>query len=256
MNAIIVDDEQSARLTLRSILGEFFKDVAVVGEADNPGTAVQLIEKKCPDLVFLDIQMQSGTGFDVLESIDYSKIQIIFISAHKQHAYDSFRFNAADYLLKPVRIKDLRIALDKVRDNLREKQDVGGKAMLRQISQDQSRMQLVVPELEGFSVVRLSDIIRCEGSRNYTHFYLPGNRIVVASSNIKDFDDLLTPHGFLRVHKSHIINIYQLTKYIKGRGGEIEMSDGTLVPVSREKKEPLLEIFLKQRKNPNGLLED
>jgi two-component system LytT family response regulator len=245
MKAIIVDDEQSARLTLRAILAEFFKEVIVIGEADTPGQAVEQIEQLKPDVVFLDIQMQGGTGFDVLESIPDRKFQLIFISAHKQHAYDSFRFDAADYLLKPVSIKALRTAIDKVRDNLRLQNEDEGKAMLRPISPDQVRLQLVIPEMEGFTLVRLSQIIRCESSRNYTHFYLMEDRQVLASKTIKEFEDLLAPHGFIRIHKSHVINVAHLTRYIKGRGGEVVMTDGTVLPVSRERKDPLIEIFLK-----------
>jgi two-component system, LytTR family, response regulator len=244
MKAIIVDDEASARLTLRAILEEFFKEVVIVGEADSPASAVQLIEDKNPNLVFLDIQMQSGTGFDVLESLDKRNFQVVFISAHKQHAFDSFRFNAADYLLKPVRIKDLRVAIEKVKEILKASGELGGDAMLRHITQDQSQLQLIIPEMEGFTVVRLSELIRCESSRNYTDFYLTGNRQVTASKGLKEFEDLLIPNGFIRIHKSHVINMTHLSRYIKGRGGEVVMSDDKVLPVSRERKDPLVDTFI------------
>lgn len=244
MKAIIVDDEESARLTLRSILTEFFKEVVIVGEADSPGDAVQLIEEKHPDIVFLDIQMRMGTGFDVLEALDQRPFQVIFISAHKQHAFDSFRFNAADYLLKPVRIKDLRVAIDKAKENIKVLEP-GEQALLRQITLDQTRLQLVIPELDGFSVISLGEIICCESSRNYTEFHATGDRKIMASRTIKDFEDLLLPNGFLRIHKSHVINLAHLRKYVKGRGGEISMSNGMVLPVARDRKDTLIDTFLK-----------
>jgi two-component system, LytTR family, response regulator len=245
MKAIIVDDEQSARMTLRTILDQFFPEVTVVGEADSPKAAVALIEAKQPDLVFLDIQMHSGSGFEVLESLEKINFQVIFVSAHKQHAFDSFRFNATDYLLKPLRIKDLRSALEKVKDNMRIVPAAPANALIRQTAQDQFKTQLVVSEPDGFSVLQLSDIVRCEASRNYTHFFMLDKRTEIASKNIKDFDDLLLPHGFARIHKSHIINLSHLVKYVKGRGGEVMMRDGMVLPVSREKRDAFVELFLR-----------
>lgn len=244
MRAIIVDDEQSARMTLRAILSEYFPEVIVLGEADSPGEAAQLIKKLNPDIVFLDIQMQTGTGFDLLEAFEQRTFQLIFISAHKQHAFDSFRYNAADYILKPVRIRDLRSALEKAKENLKLVVEEG-RAMLRQLANEQFRLQLIIPELDGFSLVRLVDIIRCDSSRNYTNFYLVDDKQVVASKTMKDFEDLLIPHGFFRIHKSHVINLSHLARYIKGRGGDVVMNDGTKLPVSRERREPLLEVFIK-----------
>lgn len=245
MKAIIVDDEESARMTLRSILEGFFKEVTIIGEADSPQLAIQLIEKQKPDVVFLDIQMGSQSGFDVLESLSERKFQTIIVSAHKHHAYDSFRFKAVDYLLKPVRIKDLRAALEKVKENVKIVREVAGQALIRAVSEEQYRLQLVVPDFEGFSVIKLADIIRCEGSGNYADFILTGDRRVIGSKNLKDLEELLIPHGFFRIHRSHIINVYHVSRYVRGRGGEVVMSDDTILPVSRERKEPMMEVFLK-----------
>lgn len=245
MKAVLIDDEDNARATLRAMLEEFFHEIIIVGEANTPGDAVRLVEEKKPDLLFLDIQMQEGTGFDVLEALGSRNFQTIFISAHKQHAFDSFRFDAADYLLKPVRIKDLRAAIAKAKDNMAARPDLNDKAMLRHILLDQAKTQLIVPELEGFSVVKLSEMIRCEGSRNYTDFFLIGGKKLTASKNLKEFEEVLIGHGFVRIHKSHIVNVYLIEKYIKGRGGEVKMVDGSLIPVSREKKDLLMDAFVK-----------
>ena len=245
MKAILIDDEDNARATLRAMLEEFFREIEIVGEASNPREAVQIIDEKKPELVFLDIQMQEGTGFDVLEALGNRNFQIIFVSAHKQHAFDSFRFDAADYLLKPVRIKDLRAAIAKAKDNLQASPELNDKAMIRHISLDQSKTQLIVPEVEGFSVVKLSEMVRCEGSRNYTDFFLLNGKKLTASKSLKEFEEVLGEHGFIRIHKSHIVNIYHVEKYVKGRGGELQMTDGILLPVSRERKDLLMEAFLR-----------
>lgn len=244
MRVIIVDDEQSARMTLISILHEFFKDVEVIAEADTPNKAIELIDAKNPDLVFLDIQMQNGTGFDVLEAFTKPTFQVIFISAHKQHAFDSFRFNASDYLLKPVRIKDLRTALEKIRESLKGQPEPVASPMLRQLSIEQQNMQLIIPEFDGFSVLRLSEIIHCDGSRNYTDFHMIDDRKVTATKGLKEFEDLLLNYSFIRIHKSHLINLYQMSSYARGRGGEVTMRNGLVLPVSRILKDPLIELFL------------
>jgi two-component system, LytTR family, response regulator len=257
MKAIIIDDEESARLVLRSLLVVFFKEVDIIGEADNPSNAVELIRATNPDLVFLDIHMGAQSGLDLLASIGSRNFQVIIISAHKDHAFDSFRFNVTDYLLKPLRISDLRAALEKVADNIKpaieakglesenEEMELESKALLRPISQDQFRQQLIVPELMGFSVVKLGDIIRCEGAGNYTNFHIVKEKLVVASRPIGDFEELLTANGFLRVHKSHLINIYHLAKYIRGRGGDLIMTDGTQIPLARDRKDALLAAFIR-----------
>jgi two-component system, LytTR family, response regulator len=245
MKAIIVDDEESARLTLGSILERYFREVEVVGEANSASKALALITEKNPDLVFLDIQMGNESGFDVLEAMVNRNFQIIVVSAEKQHAYESFRFNVAHYLLKPVRINELRLAIDKVKETMKTAAEEEEAALLRPISQEQFRLQLVIPELTGVSFAKLSEIIRCEGSGNYTHFTMVENRKVTASKNLKEFEDLLLPHGFVRIHKSHIINTYHLSRYIKGRGGEVIMADGTTIPVSRDRKDPFMDNFLK-----------
>ncbi len=244
MRAIIIDDEQSARMTLRSILGEFFKDVEVIDEADNPTEGRRLVEKWKPDVVFLDIQMDGGTGFDMLDDLGEYTFQLIFISAHRQHAFDSYRFEAVEYLLKPVRIKDLRACLVRVREKLAVLPPTAPPAILRAISSDQSKMQLIIPETEGFTVVKLSEIVRIESSRSYSDFYLVGDRKVTACKAISEFDDLLANHSFHRIHKSHIINLYHLASFQKGKGGEATMVDGTVLPVSRLLKDTLIELFL------------
>lgn len=244
MKAIIIDDELSARLTLRSILEGFFPEVEIIGEAGGPAEAAKLLETHSPDVIFLDIQMGAETGFDLLESISNRTFQVIIISAHRQHAFDSFRYRTTDYLLKPVRIQDMRAALDKVKDNIKPQVEEDGTAMLRSFAMDQSRLQLVIPEADGFTLVKLSDIIYLEGDSNYTIFHMEGNHKITAAKTLREFEDLLASHNFVRIHRSHVINPYHLIRYIRGRGGEVVMNNGVTLTVARERKEQLLQVFL------------
>lgn len=244
IRAIVVDDEKNARGTLTALLRDFFPEIELVGEAESPATALKLIAETNPDLAFLDVEMQTGTGFDLLESLPDRSLEVIFVSAHADYALQSFRYSAADYLTKPIRIRELREAIQKVTDRMShsESEALPGVGM-RKFAAQQREYQLTLPEINGFAVVTVADIIRCEGSRNYTVFYLRDKRQITAARTLKEFEGILEPFGFVRVHKSHIVNAYCLQRYFRGRGGEVEMEDGSLVPVSRERKESLLKHF-------------
>jgi two-component system LytT family response regulator len=244
IRAIVVDDEKNARGTLTALLRDFFPEIELVGEADSPATALKLIGETNPELAFLDVEMQTGTGFDLLESLPDHRMEVIFVTAHADYALQSFRYAVADYLTKPIRIRELREAIQKVKDRISSSEDetLPGVGM-RKFAAQQREFQITLPELNGFAVVTVADIIRCEGSRNYTIFHLRNTRQIVAARTLKEFEGILEPYGFVRIHKSHIVNAYCLQRYIRGRGGEVEMEDGALLPVSRDRKEGLLKHF-------------
>ena len=242
---IIVDDESSARTALRSILNQYFPEASIVGEASTPMSAKKLIESRDPQLVFLDVEMQTGTGFDVLESLTVINFQIVFVTAHKQEAYMSFRYSALDYLIKPVRIEDLKRAFEKYKRNeLLEKNQSTITASPDKNQNPFNEGQLVVPEMNGFSVVVIQDIIRCEGSRNYTFLYMKTGKKLTATKTLMEFENLLAGHGFIRIHRSHLINLGHITKYTKGKNSEIELSDGIVIPIARERRPEFLKYFL------------
>jgi two-component system LytT family response regulator len=244
IRAIVVDDEKNARGTLSALLRDFFPEIELVGEAESPVTALQLISATDPDLAFLDVEMQTGTGFELLESLPDHRMEVIFVTAHADYALQSFRFDAVDYLTKPIRIRELREAIEKAKEkiNAGETEKLPGVG-LRKSAGQQREYQLTLPELNGFAVVTIAEIIRCEGSKNYTIFYLRDKRTITAARTLKDFEGILEPYGFIRIHKSHLVNAYCLRRYFRGRGGEVEMEDGSLIPVSRERKDDLLKHF-------------
>ncbi len=243
MRVIIVDDEKRARNYLRGILEDQFKKIEIVGEADGVESGIKLINEFEPELIFLDVQMQDGTGFDLLAKIDRSKFHVIFISAYDRFAITAIKFSAVDYLLKPVESIDLGLALDKVEktkltDEVQNKLDL----LLNNVNKIE---KIALPSLNGIEFVRIENIVRCESDNNYTNFYLTSREKIVVSKTLKEFEDMLESKGFFRTHKSHIINLTFLKKYIKGEGGIAVMEDSSEITVSRRRKEEFLEVLSK-----------
>ena len=241
MRAVIVDDETRARNYLKGVLSEQFKHIEIVGEANGVDTGVELIENVNPDLLFLDVQMQDGTGFDILKRINRSKYNVIFVSAYDRFAITAIKFSAIDYLLKPVEVDDLELALEKIKtsgkkDEVQQKLDL----LLDNINKID---KIALPSLSGIEFVKIENIIRCESDNNYTTFFLVNKEKIVVSKTLKEYEDMLESKGFFRTHKSHIINLSFLKKYIKGEGGIVVMEDGSEVAVSRRRKEDFMEVL-------------
>lgn len=239
LKAIIVDDESKGRSALRNLLTLIDDSVEVIDEAGSLAEGVSSIDNNEPDLVFLDIQMADGTGFDLLEKITFKDFQLVFITAHDEYALKAFRYSAIDYLTKPVDPDLLRNALQKVREN-NKKYDLNLK--LEALVQNRSKMQkLALPSLKGIELVKKEDIIRCESANNYTVFHLKSGREVVVTKTLKEFEEMLSPEGFFRVHQSHLVNLDGVVQFLKEDGGYALMEDGTKVEVSRRKKEAFLQ---------------
>ena len=240
MRTVIIDDETNGRMTLKNFIKKYAPHLELVGEADNVASGVALIDEVKPELVFLDIQMPDGTGFDLLGLVEFSDFKLIFCTAYDQYAVKAFRFSAIDYLLKPLDPDVFVAAVAKLADRgdeqLAERLD-----LLLSTRSEFSRIALHASE--GIHLVNVSDIVRCESSGNYTNFCLKGKKEILVTRTLKDYDELLSPHGFLRVHKSHLINLAQVTTYLKGEGGWVKMSDGSTVEVSRRKKEQLMSVL-------------
>jgi two-component system LytT family response regulator len=245
IRTVIVDDEEQARQALKKLLDEFFPEVVVLGEAENAKDAFALFKELKPDLVFLDVMLQNVTGFDILEQYREYSFSVIFVTAHSEYAFESIRTNAIDYLLKPLRIRDLRIALERVKEKMFSQQEFDSHIIVRSTSFDQHSNITIIPDSTGFSVIRMDEIIRCEASRNYSVIYLESGKQVVAVRGISDLEQAWEGFGFVRVHKSHLVNLYSIRKYIRGRGGELEMMDGSIIPVARERKDSVLEKFMR-----------
>jgi two-component system LytT family response regulator len=238
LKAVIVDDENKGRSALQSLLRLIDDGVELIGEAGSVAEGVASIEQLQPDLVFLDIQMGDGTGFDLLEKLRFKAFQLIFTTAHDEYALKAFRYSAIDYLTKPIDPDLLAEALRKVRENYK-KYDLSLK--LEALVQNRNRMQrLALPSLKGIELVRKEEIVRCESANNYTVFHLTNQREIVVTKTLKEFEEMLASEGFFRVHQSHLINLNAVAQYLKEDGGYALMSDGTKVEVSRRKKEAFL----------------
>jgi two-component system LytT family response regulator len=238
IQAIIVDDESKGRSALRRLVHLLDDSIEIIDEAASVKEGVQKIDQLQPDLVFLDIQMSDGTGFDLLEKLHFKNFQLIFTTAHDEYALRAFRYSAIDYLTKPIDPDLLKDTLLKVREN-NKKYDLNLK--LEALVQNRSKIQrLALPSLKGIELVRKEDIVRCESSNNYTVFHLKDKREVVVTKTLKEFEEMLEGEGFFRIHQSHLINLNSVLQYIKEDGGYALMEDGSKVEVSRRKKEAFL----------------
>ena len=232
LKTIIIDDEPLTLETLQELCKLFCPEVQIIGTAKSPLEGIKLINFAKPHLVFLDIDMPGGTGFDVLEAFDERSFKVIFTTASSDFAIKAIKAKAEDYILKPIDVDELQIAVKKIIEN-----DKAVKATV-------SNGKLALPSSEGLQVIDVDKIIRLEANDNYTWFYVQDfkNKILV-SKTLKDFELILDPQIFCRIHHSHLININFLDRYIKGRGGEIILKDGTHLDVSARKKDALLDLL-------------
>jgi len=244
IRSVIVEDEAAARAALGAYLSKYCPQVRVLGEAANIREAVPLIERERPQLVFLDVEMPYGNAFDVLEACAHIPFETIFVTAFSEYAIQALNRSAAYYLLKPVSIEELILAVNRVQAHLQTREVFDkNKVIVENFREPQvQRQQIVLPTLEGFEVVRMDQIIRLRGNGNFTDIHLADGSKKMVCRFLKHFAELLPPR-FLRVHKSHIINLDYVKGYHKGSGGFIALSDGSEVELSAAYKEVFLEYF-------------
>jgi two-component system LytT family response regulator len=240
---ILIDDEPNTRAALRALLQHYCPDVAIIGEAASAEEGLQLLRTHPPDLLFLDVEMPLGSGFDLLDMLGNASFDIIFTTAHDRYALRAIKCCALDYLLKPVGVAELRAAVAKTQrqkapvaaqlhalhDNLRARNGPAGK--------------VVLPTTQGFEVVDVARIVRCQADDNYTLFVLEGKEKILVSRTLKEYEELLADFDFLRIHQSHLINAAHVKRYIKGSGGYVQLTDDAIIEVSRRKKDELLKRF-------------
>ncbi len=247
IKAIIIDDEKGSRDTLRGFVENYCREIQIIDEAESAEQGIEQIKKWQPDLIFLDIELPLGSGFDLLEACKHAQFEVIFTTAHDQYALQAIKVCALDYLLKPINASDLISAVAKIRQRSisgTTQPQIG--AFVENISNLNKQLSnIVLPTLDGFLVVKISDIIRCEADKNYTMFIFTNKEKILVSKTLKEFDELLHDMDFIRVHQSHLINVSHVQRYIKGSGGYVKMSDDSIIEVSRRKKELLIERFFK-----------
>ena len=242
LTAAIVDDVTQARETLKEDLATYCPDVEIIGEADGVVTGSKLLKKIKPDLVFLDIQLQDGTGFDILEILGDVNFQVIFTTASDAFAIKAFKFSAVDYLLKPVDPDELEEAVKKAAQvNISQKQSYD--LLLDTVKEKKLPERLALHTLEKIHVTEIADIVRCESSGNYTTFYFKDGQKLLVTKTLKEYDQMLSEHHFARVHQSHLINAQQIKEFVKVDGGYLVMRDGSKIPVSIRKKSAVMKLL-------------
>ena len=237
IKSIIVDDEKHGRENLAGILRQYCPDVDLLGDADSVDAAVLLIQKTNPDLVFLDIEMPKANGFQLLERLMNFRFEVIFVTAYDNYAIKAIRFSAADYILKPINLNDLQIAVSKVAERIHQKQENQRmKQLVYNISQPQNP-RIGLPTGDRIEFIEVQKIIRCQGEGNYSHIWFEGNKHLLVAKTLVEFEDLLQEYSFFRVHKTHLVNLKQVVAYEKTDGGILQLSNGDKIPISRRRKE-------------------
>ena len=241
MRTVIIDDEEKSRKTIKNFIAKYAPELMVLGEADGVETGIELIESIQPELVFLDVQMGDGTGFDLLGRLQFDDFKLIFCTSYEHYAVKAFRFSALDFILKPIDPDIFKSAIERV------KKSNDNKSCRNVLAQNEKNLtQLALRSAEKITIINLNDIVRCESSINYTQFIMSDGSKMMVTKTLKEYDELLAPHGFIRIHKSHLVNMNAIVRYIKGDGGWIELTDGVKIEVSRRKKDILLEAIEKR----------
>jgi two-component system, LytTR family, response regulator len=248
LKALIVDDEYQGRSFMQRILEKEHPDVEVVGQASTIEETVSNIQNHNPNLVFLDVILGAENAFELFARIQNVNFDIIFTTAHNEYAVKAFKINALDYLLKPIDLQELSDAIEKVKTRLEKEATRTSGLQLENLanilkSVNKSVDKLAIPSSDGFIMVQLSDIIFCESDGNYTIFNLTNNRKLTSSYTLRQYDDMLSTQDFFRAHKSYLINLSHINRYLKSDGGLIMMSNGKTVELSRRNKEKLMKIL-------------
>lgn len=249
ITAVLIDDDANLRNGMKSLLARYAPEIKIIGEADSVVTGVETMKLLEPQVVFMDIQLGDGTGFDILEAIAHQKgkstSHIVFITAHEQYAIKAFRFSALDFLLKPVDPEELEKVIVKIHETLSKKDNYAHiDLLLENIRKKVDNFKrIALSTSDGIHLFEISDIIRCESEDNYTKFHIKNNKPILISKTLKEYEELLTEHGFERIHQSHLINLSYLKSYIKKDGGYVVMADNSNLPISQRKKERLQELL-------------
>ncbi len=250
IRAILIDDESNSLSALRLTLEEHCPEVQVMEACQSPGKGIESILKNKPDLIFLDVEMPEMNGFELLEQIKHQSLSVIFTTAYHHYAINAIRYSALDYLVKPIDPMELLEAIERYKT---KKWTNGNNEqfqfLLDQLLQkDHVLKKVAIPNMEGFKLVNIEDICYCEADDNYTHIHLKNKTKITASRTLKDIQTLFSDYPyFVRIHHSNLININEVTQYVRGEGGYVIMNEGSELAVSRNKKEMLIKYLTKRQ---------
>jgi len=239
IRTVIVEDEKNSFLLLTKLLEKYCPSVKIIGTAHNVAEAVKVLNAEKPDLVFMDVNMPDGDGFEVLERVQDREFAVIFTTAYDRYAMKAFEFSALHYLLKPIDHKELQEAIKRF-ENSKPENLLESKLKVMADSLSAQPQKIMVPSSNGLIVVELDDIIRCESTNNYTIFHLKDGKPLMVSKPISSYEEILSDLHFLRIHNKHLINLKYVKRYVKGRGGYVVMQDDSEADISESKKKEFM----------------
>jgi two-component system LytT family response regulator len=245
MRLLIIDNEPNLRIALRILLQAFCPEIITIEEADGIQSGLQKIKNFHPDIVLLDVEMDDGTGFDLMKQLPHPAFQLIFVTAHDKYAIEAFHFSAIDYLLKPVDPDALQKSIQKATRNIQSK-DLGRQIefLLHQLSDKQDHdKKIVLKDIDNIYFVKVSDILYCMAEGTYTKFFLQSRPPVIVSKNLKEYENMLEPLGFIRTHHSYLVNPSKIIRFDKSDGGSLILEDNLKVPLAQRKKEWVLSLL-------------
>ena len=241
LNAILVEDEQLSRDILSKYLAKYCPNVNLIGQAENIEQGLELIYKHDLDLVFLDVEMPYGNAFDLLDKVENRTFETVFVTAYNNYAKDALNAHAAYYLMKPIEIDELIKAVDYVVEVKTKENDLQDEVLVPKTNTITGK--ITIPQQDGFEVMETKDILYCKADDNYTEIFLNTNKKKLVSKTLKYFEEALNASSFARIHKSYLVNVNEITKYVKGKGGSVVLSNGKELSVSASKKAQLLAYF-------------
>ena len=245
IQALLVDDELYPRQLLRGKLAQSYPEIEIIGEASNGEEAYQLIEKKAPDLVFLDISMPRESGFDLLRRLSHLDFEIIFVTSYDQFAMEAIEFCAIGYIVKPIGNDELAITIENAKRRINQKHGfTHNTTLLENLTKKKEFKKIALHTTKGLEFIQVKEIVRCEGYQKYTKIHLLDGRVIVSSLNIGKYIALLEPYSFYCTHKSHVVNLNYVSAFTND--GILKLTDGSSVPVSRRKKQEFLD-YLKNK---------
>ena len=246
LRVVIVEDEVHSREALRSLLLEFCEGIEIVGIADDIETAVPLIQQSNPDILFLDVELQTGTGFDLLDQLGEINFDIVFTTAFEQYAVKAIKLSSIDYLLKPIDIEELQKAVEKAkvkRDH--DLQRLKLETLMSNLG-PASKKKICLSTNEGMEFINIQDIVFCEANGAYTKFILTNGTTILVSKNLKEYETILPDQSFMRVHNSFLINLAEVKKFVKSEGGYILMKNNSQISISPKKRDEFLERMMEK----------
>lgn len=242
IRAIVIDDEKQSRSALLSELDQYKDVLKVIGEGDSMSSAIEVINDYHPDLVFLDIHLGDGMGFNVLERVSWTKFKLVFVTAYDEYAIKAFKFNAIDYILKPVSTEDIANLMGRLKKIEPMEENILNKNFLNNFSSANPK-RIAISNSDGVHLIDIEEIVRCEADGNYTKIFTTNGEVILTSKTLKEYDTLLLDFNFERVHNSHLVNMRHIKKYLNKDSGYLQMSDGSQIPVSQRKKSYVLSIL-------------